>query len=190
VRAACLHVALALAALSTYARAASAKPQANGALTLGVAGRGAQSPLDQAAFIGGLRGDVMLGREGSRDFGLGPYAAIETVAFDDLRASVGATALLPIHETFPLVLSAGPLVRVHAGVSAGLSTRLFFGSRSYNPYASYVMAGGLVLGLDQTFGDQHETVAVVAAQVDAMLLALPFIVTYDMLFGGPGGDDP
>jgi hypothetical protein len=59
------------------------------------------------------------------------------------------------------------------------------GSRSYNFHASYAMAIGVVGGIQAGLGDSRETAIVVAAQIDGLLLAMPFIAAYGWLRGSP-----
>jgi hypothetical protein len=184
-RSAFLFVGL-LAAVTTLAPRTESKPQANASLSLGIAGRGDDAPTDGVVFAGGLRGDVLLGRQGPHDFGVGPYLTVDTAAFDDVRPGAGLAVLVPIHDTFPIVVSGGPFIRLGDGAALGASLRAFFGSRSFNFHGAYDLAGGLVLGLDRTFYSTPETVASLTVQVDALLVALPFVLGYQALFGGSG----
>ena len=51
---------------------------------MGVAGRGEDAIWSETAFWLGARGDVLFAREGTSDFGIGPYLEIGTLAFDEL----------------------------------------------------------------------------------------------------------
>jgi hypothetical protein len=103
--------------------------------------------------------------------------AVTTAAFDDARLAGGGSLHLPIDETFPLVLSTGAFARAFDGsVKPGVQAQLFFGTRSYNYHADYGIAAGLVAGVDYSFGHANESIFVVAAQIDGLLLALPFLV--------------
>lgn len=147
----------------------------NASVSAGVGGRSRTGVWDQTVFVGGLRGDVLLGRDGPDEVGLGPYVAVETVAFDDVRPGLGASLHLPVAEPFAIVASAGPLLSLGGEAAAGGSARLFFGTRSYNYHAPYVLSAGLSMGVDRTLGDAGQTVVSVVAQLDALLLALPFL---------------
>jgi hypothetical protein len=166
----------ALAALIAFP--CEAAPQYNAGLLAGAAARGVGSSLwADTVFYGGIRGDVMLGRTAPGDFGAGPYVAVTTAAFDDARLAGGGSLHLPMDDTFPLVLSAGAFARAFDGaVKPGMQTQLFFGTRSYNYHADYVIAAGLVAGVDYSLSDGNESVFVLAAQIDGLLLALPFII--------------
>jgi hypothetical protein len=157
---------------------ARSAPQANAAFVVGAAGR----PVDGAAwgrtdFAGGLRGDLVLGRERARDVGVGPYLTVETFGFSDVRPGAGVTAHVPIHGLLPLLASVGPLISLGDGpATPGVAGRLFWGLRPYNPYGAYALAGGLLLGVDRTFGASGETAFVLAVQIDAALIALPVLL--------------
>ncbi len=157
-----------------------AEPQANAGLTLGAAAVGSEDQaFDHAEFHLGLRADLMLGRDEPDDFGLGPYLEIGTFAFDELQLGGGATVHLPIHPTLPLVAAAGPFARVGDdgfGFEPGLAGSLFWGTRSYNFHANYVMAAGLLVGYRHVFGDSGESALLIAAQLDLAVLALPVVL--------------
>ena len=169
--------ALALAGLAPTT--AWAEPQANAGLTLGVAGRGQERAVwDQSVFHAGLRGDVLFGRTSSRTIGIGPYAEVLTHAFDEIQFGAGVSTLLPVLDTFPLVLSAGLYGRTGEsayGVNPGVAAALFWGSRSYNFHANYGMAGGLLAEMRLGLGDSRETAVVLAAQIDLALMAMPVV---------------
>jgi hypothetical protein len=159
--------------------AVRAEPQANLGLTLGAAGRAYDHELwQETAFHMGLRGDVLFLREASTDFGLGPYAEVFTHAFDELQLGGGVSVLLPMIDAVPLVASFGAYGRAgddDFGFEPGLATSLFFGSRSYNYSASYAVTAGLLAQGRVGLGDARETSIVIAAQLDTVFLALPFL---------------
>jgi hypothetical protein len=165
---------------------AGADPQVNAGLRTGVAGVGDNAWWDRTRFHLGAHGDVMLGRSKNADFGLGPYAEIFT-NWGDLQLGAGASAHLPIHSVLPIVLSAGAYGRKNPndGWEPGVSAELFWGSRSYNYEAPYVMVGGLVVGLRQGLGDSKERSIIIAAHIDAGLLSAPFVLLYEAIRGGP-----
>jgi hypothetical protein len=168
--------------------AVRAEPQANLGLTLGAAGRGYDhEPWQETAFHMGLRGDVLFLREASTDFGLGPYAEVFTHAFDELQLGGGVSVLLPIIDAVPLVASFGAYGRAgddDFGFEPGLATSLFFGSRSYNHSGSYAVTAGLLAQGRVGLGDARETSIVLAAQLDTVFLALPFLYLAEALSGG------
>ncbi len=169
----------------TVAPSAQAEPQYNASLVTGVCGTGTDSNYWQdTCWFNGLRADVMLGRSRASDFGIGPYLDATTAGFEDARFGGGVTALVPWHAYFPLVLSAGGYARRdHERWEPGLAAWAFIGSRSFNYHSSYIMAGGLIVGVHHGLGDTRETAIVIGAQIDALALALPFLFAYEALRG-------
>lgn len=182
-----LGVASALLALSSAARA---DPQWNASLLTGVCGRGARpSWWQDTCWYNGVRGDVLFGQSRDADLGVGPFAAVTTAGFDDLRLEGGASVLLPVSAFVPVGLSAGGYARKSEfGWEPGLSGWMFVGARSYNFDSSYSMAGGLLVGLQYGLGETRETTLVIGAQLDALALALPFLLGYQWLRGPPSDD--
>ena len=169
-----------IVALASSATTARAEPQASVGLTIGAAGEGYDRRIwDRTAFHLGLHGDVLFGRRGTSDFGVGPYAEIFTHAFDQIQVGAGISGLLPVIDAFPIVLSAGGYARKgrdrHA-VGPGLAAQLFWGTRSYNFHSPYVLSGGLLAQMRYGLGAARETSIVIAAQVDVVALALPVIL--------------
>jgi hypothetical protein len=174
-------------ALTFVAQHASAEPQANAAITLGGAAVGERGEFwDDGEFHMGLRGDVLFGRDAVHDFGAGPFVEIATFAFDELQFGGGASLLLPVHESFPFILSAGAFGRIgddDFGLEPGVSGSLFWGTRSYNFHANYVLAAGILVGYRQSLGESNETALMIAAQVDLAVIGLPFIMLADAIRG-------
>jgi hypothetical protein len=162
------------------APSAAAEPQWNTAAVPSGCLIGDQDDTFQSvAFCGALRGDVLFMRRNAREFGLGPYLTVGTAAFDDVRLSLGASALVPIVEDFPLLVSLGPLLR---NVSEpGVSGTLFWGLRSYNHYGTYNLAAGLVVGVERTFSDRGTSALSVGLHVDGFVLALPALLAIGAL---------
>ena len=185
---------------------AHADPQATVGLTLGVAGAGLRRSIWQSsAFHLGVHGDVLFGRARNADFGIGPYAEVLTNGFDEIQFGGGVSGLLPVLDTYPLVLSLGGYGRAAAGASAldplrasagpvtlepGLAAELFFGSRSYNFHAPYVMTAGLIGQMRYGLGPSRETSIVIGAQVDFAILSLPFVFLINAVRGGSSETDP
>lgn len=181
--------ALALVTLAAVAmpRSARAEPQATVGLTLGFAGRGYQRKIwHDTAFHLGLRGDVLFGRKGNRYFGAGPYAELLTNDFDEIQIGGGASLLLPVIDSLPIVLSAGAYGRQgpYYPFQPGLAWSLFFGSRSFNFASSYGMAAGLLTQFRYGIGDAKETSIIIGAQLDLAFLGLPFVFLADAARGG------
>lgn len=177
--------AIVFATIAVFASKAEARPQGNVGLTLGAAEVGTRDePFGKLAFSLGGRADVLFLRERNADWGLGPYAEVLTTSFDDLHLGAGASLLFPVHDYLPLVLSAGGYGRHSAlGWEPGVAASLFWGSRSYNYHASYGLAAGLLVQGRYGLGDSRETAFIVAAQVDAALLGLPFLMAYEAIRG-------
>jgi hypothetical protein len=179
-------VAAFLLALPAYAHA---DPQWNASLLTGVCGTGSHAYWQHTCWFNGLRSDVLFGRSQNTDVGVGPYLHLTTAGFEDVRLGGGVTTLLPVHPYFPLGLSAGGYARHSAaGWEPGLSGWLFVGSKSYNYHSSYIMTGGLLVGLNYGLGRTRERTIVIAAQIDGLVLALPFIIGYEWLRGPPSAD--
>lgn len=179
----------ALTATLLFAAGSRADPQWNASAVTGVSGVGAGSEYWQdTRWYNGARADVLFGRTRYSDLSLGPFASVTTAGFDDLRLGAGGTLLLPITSYFPLGLSLGGYARRDAEWQPGISGWLFLGSRSYNFHSSYVMAGGILLGLERDLRDPSTNAIVIGAQIDGLLLALPFLFTYEWLRGGRDED--
>jgi hypothetical protein len=197
-------LATALVTALIAAPSARADPQGTFGLTIGVAGAGVDRRIwKSTAFHLGLRGDVLFGRSSNQSFGLGPYAELLTNGFDEIQFGGGVSGLLPIIDTFPLVLSAGGYGRAAAasaflesqtpgpfGVEGGLAGSLFWGSRSYNFHSSYVMTAGLLTELRYGLGPSRETSILVSAQIDFAILTLPAVFLINAIRGGSHETDP
>lgn len=174
-----------LAACASLATTALADPQWDVGLTSGVAGRGRPGSFwSDTAYYGSIRGDLIFGRSSEHDVGVGPALEIATTDFDDLRLLGGATAVLPLGDLFAVSATPSAYVRAHDDTtSAGVSGRLFLGFKSYNYESAYAMGAGLLLGFDQDLGGSKEHAAVVAVQLDALIVALPFALVYQLIRG-------
>jgi hypothetical protein len=182
------------AALSLVAPDVHADPQASAGLTIGAAGAGFDRKIwDKTAFHLGLHGDVLFGRDEATDFGVGPYVEILTNGFDELQLGGGLAILFPVIPTFPIVLSLGAYGRT--GFEAfspepGLAGELFFGSRSYNFHANYVMSAGLIGQMRYGLGPSKETSILVGAQIDLAILSLPVVFLINAARGGSPATAP
>jgi len=185
-----LAALLVVPALLAAAAPARAEPQGTAGLTVGAAGVGVDRALwDATVFHLGLRGDVLFGRDANADFGVGPYAELLTHAFDELQLGGGASVLLPVLDSFPIVLSGGLYGKLGDdgfGFEPGVTGALFWGSRSYNFHARYVMSAGLLAEMRVGLGDSKETSVVVGAQLDLALMSIPVV----FLINAVRGDSP
>ncbi len=167
--------ALALAA----ARPAAGKPQWNAGLETGACSSGSTLGFRKVGWCNAGHGDVLFLRQGGRDVGLGPSLRLGSARFDDLRLDAGLSVLLPVTESFPLVLEAGPHLRNlnEAGIFAGA----FFGLRSFNYYGHYEMAAGLSVIAERSFTAGTPSALWITARIDGSWIALPFVFAYNAL---------
>jgi hypothetical protein len=173
--------ALAAVALVSVAlpSTAGAKPQWNAGVEAGVCSSDSKLGFRRPGFCGALHGDLLLLRERSTDFGLGPSLRVGTARFDDIRLDAGLSLLIPSFESFPLVFEAGPHLRNfhEPGVFGGL----FFGFRSLNHHGPYEIASGLGLVAERSFASGTPSALWLTARVDAAWLAMPFILALNAL---------
>ncbi|WP_437966916.1 hypothetical protein WMF04_46375 [Sorangium sp. So ce260] len=166
---------------------ARAEPQASVGVTLGLAGAGLDRRLwDTTVFHAGLRGDLLFGRSSNDDFGVGPYAEVLTHAFDELQAGAGVSALVPVLDSFPLILSTGIYGRWSDDAKTmepGIAGAVFWGARSHNFHSSYGLSTGLLAQMRLGLGASKETAVVLAAQLDVALLGLPFVYLFNAIKG-------
>jgi hypothetical protein len=176
----------ALIALALLARAnvSLADPQAGAALTVGGGVVGLEPDGRKVAvFHLGVRADLLLLRERDRDMGIGPYVEVGTEAFQSLALGGGAEWLVPVTESFPLVLSAGATARGvdGAGWEPGLSAAAFFGSRGYNFHSWYGLTGGVFVLARRSLGATRDTDLIAGLELDLSLFAYPWIFLYNAL---------
>lgn len=172
-----LPVALAVAALALHSLPCAAEPKWNAGVETGVCGSGSGLGFDELGWCNALRADVLLLRERSRDVGLGPALRLGTVSFDDFRLGAGLSLLLPVLESFPLVLEGGPQLRNLD--QPGVYGSAFFGLRSFNHYGHYEVAAGLALTAERSFTTGAPSALWLTARIDGSWLALPLIFIYN-----------
>jgi hypothetical protein len=158
---------------------ARAAPQWNAGLESGVCGGGSSFGFGNLGWCNAVHGDVLFLRQSGRDFGLGPSLRLGSARFDDLRIDAGLSVLLPVFESFPLVLEAGPHLRNFDQL--GVFASAFFGLRSLNHYGHYEMATGLSLIAERSFVTGTPSALWITIRVDGAWLALPFVFTYNAL---------
>ncbi len=174
-----LGVALASLGLLVFTAPAHAKPQWNTGLEASVCGRGERLGLADPAFCGAVHGDLLLLAERGGDLALGPSLRLGSAAFDDLRIDLGLAVLLPVLDSFPLVVEVGPHLRNLD--QPGIYGSLFFGLRSFNHYGSYQMASGVVITAERSFAAGTPSALWLGARIDGAWLALPFVLGYNAL---------
>jgi hypothetical protein len=180
---------LACALCSLCAKDAEAAPQWNSAVVAGIAGAGdGTATWDRTQFYGAVRGDVLFLRDRPRSPGLGPSLAVATAAFADVRAIAGAMALFPLGDLWGIAVEPGGYVRSSdSGALPGFSGRAWFGIQTYNYQGAYSPRGGLSVGYTRDLGGLDSHAIVIAAEIDGLALALPFVLLYES-FRGRGGD--
>ena len=163
-----------------------AEPQWSAGVTAGVAGQGEGDKIwAKTGSHFGLVGHALFGRESNRDAGFGPYAGISMQGLHEFVASAGASVLLPVLETFPIIVSGGACARrADSQTSPGAEATLLWGTHSYNYHARYVMSGGLFTEARRTFGDAGATTLLFGARADLGVIALPFFLLAELLAGG------
>ena len=142
------------------------------------------STATAGAFHLGGRADVLFLRARGSDMALGPYLDVATSSFRNLDAGGGAEWLVPmVADEFPFVLSAGAFFRNGDGRAwtPGVEGSLFFGSRSYNFHSVYGLAAGLFAQTRWVPSSPASVDLVFGVQIDAELIALPFLFVYEAL---------
>jgi hypothetical protein len=178
-----LSIARAVAGLSGFialnaSSPATAHPELRAGVRTSVCGLGDERRLWQRTRpCFALTGDLLFGRARNGDFGFGPFFEVSTAGFWDARVGGGASLLVPVHDDFPLVASAG--VFSHELASTALGGTLFWGARSYNFHGAYGLALGVFAGATLDLGDRKDTLVVVGADVDAFFFAVPFLLLAD-----------
>lgn len=166
-----------LAATLTPASVAAA-PRVGTGVVAGVAGTGGDGDVwTGTSFHGAVRADLLWGREGVRDLGLGPALELSTVGFSDARFLAGPTLLVPFNSLVSLSLTPHGGARTDEGRwSAVAGGRALFGVRVFNHHGGYDLAGGLLAGFDRDLGSRGTSALVIGAQLDGLVLALPFVI--------------
>jgi len=166
----------AMGALSAMSAPARAEPQLSAGVTVGPAFRNLRVGPAKPAFHLGGRFDALFLRSAQRDMGLGPYVNVGTSGFDSLETGGGLEWLVPAGST-SFILSGGAEARVAAGtVQPGATWGLFWGSRSYNFHSIYGFGVGLFAQGRYGLGDLRTFDLVTGVQIDAVVLALPFLL--------------
>lgn len=171
---------LAAAALvSALAAPAFCAPQWNAGLETGVCGGDSSLGLQRPGWCNALHADVLFLRPRGMHVGLGPSLRLGSARFDDFRLDAGLSVLLPVFESFPLVLEAGPHLRNLD--QPGVFASAFFGLRTFNDYGHYEMATGLSLIAERSFTAGTPSAFWITARIDGSWLALPFVFAYNGL---------
>lgn len=156
-----------------------AKPRWNAGLETAICGTGSSFGFSELGWCNALRADLLLLRERGSDFGIGPALRVGSAGFDDFRFDAGLSVLLPLLESFPLVLEAGPHLRNLD--QPGVFGSAFFGLRSFNHYGHYDMSTGIVVIAQRSFTTGTRSALWLGARIDGYLFALPFVLAYNAL---------
>jgi len=110
------------------------------------AGMNLRSPDEDDVFLSlTLHSALLWGRDQDGGWAAGPDLFIGTDQFENLNAGAGAALLVPVSDTFPLVVSAEGLYRRDPGGehAAGVLGRIWWGIQSRNRESVYVGSVGL-----------------------------------------------
>jgi hypothetical protein len=172
--------AAALVATLAVATSANADPQGHVALRAAPCGVGSDGKLwQQTHFCAGLTGDLLFLRHRNRDLGLGPYFEVNTAGFWDARFGGGLSLLLPVMESYPLVLSLGAFD--HELRAASLGGTVFWGARSYNFDSAYNYALGVYASAYRDLDSERATLISVGVEVDGFFVLAPFLFAFQAL---------
>jgi hypothetical protein len=171
------------ASLIFFARSAAAGPQVSVGVTTGFALTNLRDDSGpRPAFHLGARGDMLFLRDREKDMAIGPYVETLTERFNATDFGAGVEWLIPAIPAFPFVVSAGGFVHDapgFGGYQPGVAATLFFGPRSLNFFSSYGLANGLFVQARYGLGDAKETDLLFGAQVDLVILALPWVLLFE-----------
>jgi len=169
-----------LLAILAVASPAEADPQGHVALRAAPCGVGSDAKLwQETRFCGGVTGDLLFFRQRNRDVGLGPFVEVNTAGFWDARFGGGVSLLLPVMESYPLVLSAG--LFDHELRAASLGGTVFWGARSYNFDGAYNYALGFYASAYRDLDAERATLVSIGVEVDGFFVLAPFLFVYQAL---------
>lgn len=168
--------------VATCSSEATAHPQISVSTTQGLAltdFRADNGP--RLAYHLGGKFEALFLRDKPRDMAFGFYADVATEAFDTFEVGGGLSWLVPTQAT-AFVFSAGGLARTSSfGWEPGLSTTIFWGSKSFNFHSVYCVGAGLFAQGRYGLGDGHQADAIAGVQIDLAYLALPAIFIYEAI---------
>jgi hypothetical protein len=169
-----------LAAALFVATPTRADPQGHVALRGGPCGLGTDGQVwDRTVICGGLVGDLLLFRRRNRDVGLGPYVEVLTAGLWDARFGGGASLVLPVTESYPLVISVGAFD--HELRAASLGGTLFWGIRSYNFESAYNWTLGVHASAYRDLDARGDTLVSLGIELDGFFVAAPFLLAFQAL---------
>lgn len=168
-------VTAAFAGALLFGSSAAAYPQWNLGLSLGAGARLAPDIDREVLITLAVRSDATFGARTPYAWRAGFFGWVGTTDFVTLDVAGGGVLHLPVHPTFPLLLSAGVVADVApAPGRVGVLGRLWWGTRSLNYHSTYGMAAGL--WVEGRYRPGEGSVDVLGGiDADLRFLALPFI---------------
>jgi hypothetical protein len=175
-------------AIATWLAAspAAARPEVttNLAVTYGRRSAGTQG---EGLFGLDLHAALLGDRESGSGFAAGGVVHVGAFDFAELHVGVGGALLVPVVDSWPVVLEAFPvLVADERGLRSGAAARLFWGAHALPRLGTYVLSAGLVVEarwLAPT-GGRHEAFDLhVGVDVDAFALLWPWMFLFEAIFG-------
>jgi len=173
-------------AMVLVATPAAARPEVTTNLAV-TYGRRSSGSTSEGLFGLDLHAALLGDRESGSGFAAGGVIHLGGYDFAELHAGLGAALLLPVLESWPVVLEAFPvLVADERGFRTGAAARVFWGAHSFPRIGSYVLTAGLVLearwlaptGARRDVIDLH-----VGIDVDAFALLWPWMFLFEAIFG-------
>lgn len=169
------------ASVLLLAPTATAYPQWNLGLSLGAGARRSPTGLREGLVTLAARTDATFGPRTPYAWRAGFFAAVGTTDLAALDVAAGAVLHVPVHPTFPVLVSAGGLLDVApAPRGVGVLGRLWWGTRSLNYHASYGMAAGLWVEGRYRPGEGRADV-LGGVDLDLRVLSLPFVLLAGLL---------
>ena len=173
-------------AMALVASPAAARPEVTTNLAVTYGRRSAES-ANEGLFGLDLHAALLGDRESATGFAAGGVVHLGGYDFAELHAGVGAALLLPVLDSWPVVLEAFPvLVADDRGLRSGAAARLFWGAHSFPRLGSYVLSAGLVLEarwLAPTGGRPEAVDLHFGVDVDAFALVWPWMFLWEAIFG-------
>lgn len=137
-----------------------------------------QSAL-QGLFSLSVRGDFIFGRTSVWSWGVGPFLSLRVDNFQRFGLNAGFSLLLPVSDTFPLLLSVGVASRTDLPRwGPGGLLRAWWGMRSLNFHSVYTVGVGLFAEGRFFLDDERHLDFVAGAELDLQFLAIPFLAFY------------
>ena len=132
----------------------------------------------------GVRGDVLFGRDGRKDFAAGLCAGFSAPdPFHEAMGDAGISILIPALDTWPVVISAGGFVGSGAP-SAGLAGRVFWGVRPHNASSFYVTTIGVFVETRAALAGAAAVDVSAGIHLDGYAFLYPFVLLWESILHG------